>query len=282
MDAEFTEGFSVPDVEAFRVTLLACGLRADLFAFSSPLEKAECAYPLPHLMDNAAVVETANFGAWWDALPQEARKNARRAGKRGVVLRVADFDDEFVVGIKKIYDETPIRQGRRFWHFGKPAERVRSENATYLDKSEFIGAYLNGELIGFLKLVYVGQVGRIMQILALNAHHDKRPMNALVVKAVERCAAKGMEYLVYGRYTYGNKLDSSIAEFKRRMGFRQLDFPRYFLPLTIKGRLAVRMGLQRELIEVLPSQVIAALSSIRSAWLVWRYRHPPSAVPGSK
>ena len=47
----------------------------------------------------------------------------------------------------------------------------------------------------------------ILPILALNAHHDKRPMNALLAKAMEVCVQKGVGWFVYGNYIYGNKKD---------------------------------------------------------------------------
>ena len=96
--------------------------------------------------------------AWWEKLPQEARKNTRRAAKRGVEVKVVPFDDELARGIHKICNETPVRQGRPFWHYGKDFETVKREHATYLERSEFIGAYFENELIGFIKMVYVDRL----------------------------------------------------------------------------------------------------------------------------
>ena len=156
-------------------------------AFARPLPACEPCYPYHFDWDNAAIVRTVDFADWWESLPQETRKNVRRSQRRGVEVRPVVFCDEFVRGISKIYNETPIRQGRRFWHYGKSFEQVKSANATYLDRSEFIGAFLDGKLIGFMKFVVVNNVARIMQILSLDAHTDKRPTNALLAKAVEIC-----------------------------------------------------------------------------------------------
>ena len=175
--------------------------------------------------DNVAAIRTSHFKAWWDALPQEARKNARRAAKRGVEVKPVELDDDLVAGIKHIYDESPLRQGRPFWHYGKSLQRIMADNATYADRSQFVGAYHGDELIGFMKWVCVGDDARIMQVMSLNSHADKRPMNALIVKAAEICHERRINHLFYGRFTYGNKRDTSIGEFKRRMGFEQIDFP---------------------------------------------------------
>src|SRR5262249_4968197 len=154
----------------------------------------------PFELDNMAAIRVSPFQNWWENLPQESRKNVRRAAKRGVIVRVAPFDDEFARGIHKICNEAPVRQGRRFWHYGKDFETVRREHATYLERSEFIGAYWKDELIGFIKMVYVDNNATLFHILAMNKHYDKRPMNALVAKAVEVCDQKKLCYLIYGQF----------------------------------------------------------------------------------
>jgi hypothetical protein len=256
------------DVAERLVAVLRSGcVDADLFAFSGPLDPAAPPLGFPFEADNAAVVGTSNFDAWWSGLPQEARKNARRAARRGVRIETAALDDAFAEKIKCIYDETPVRQDRPFWHYGKSVAMVRRENASYLDRSTILAAYHGDELIGFMKWVQVGDVARIMQILASTAHYDKRPMNALIAKAVEICSGRKTRYLVYGKFTYGNKVDSTIAEFKRRMGFTQLDFPRYHVALNTKGRLALKLGLHRTLADALPAWIIEPLRALRSRCL---------------
>ena len=66
--------------------------------------------------DNAAAIPTASFSKWWDGLPQESRKNVRRAGRNGVVVKEVVFDDALVHGIREIYNADPVRQTGRFWH----------------------------------------------------------------------------------------------------------------------------------------------------------------------
>lgn len=266
-DEEWLEAEPVAEPQRFVEALRESGLSADIFTFSAPIEGSAVRVDFPFEMDNVAVIRTDDYTAWWEGLPQEARKNTRRAAKRGVEVRAATFDDELVAGIKTMYDETPIRQGRKFWHYGKSLDMVRRDNSSYLDRCEFLGAYFGGELIGFTKYVFAGDTARIMQILCLNAHQDKRTIIALIVKAVERCHQRGVKYLIYGKFTYGQKTDSSIAEFKRRLGFEQLEFRRYFVPLTMKGRIAVLLGLHRGWQALLPAEVLQILLELRSWWL---------------
>jgi len=266
-DAAFTEGELVSDPASFIQQLKASGLKADLFTFAQTSAEPQPKHPYPFEWDNAAVAPTADYQAWWERLPQVARKNVRRAGKRGLTVEVVPFDDTLVRGIKDIYDETPVRQGRRFWHYGKDLETVKADNVSYLERAVFIGAYHEGELIGFMKIVYVNTIAIVMQILAKAAHNDKRPMNALIAKAVEVCHQQGMTQLVYSKFTYGKKTDSDIAEFKRRNGFAQVDYPKYFVPVSLRGRVAFALKLHRGVLELLPSGMINSLLSIRSRLL---------------
>ena len=265
-DEELVEGVPVEDPESFITKLKESELKADVFTFAQRPPEITPKYEYHFEWDNWAAVPTTCFKDWWEnRLPQESRKNVRRAAKRGVVVRVVPFDDELVRGIQGIYNETPIRQEKRFWHFGKDIETLRRELATYLDRSQFIGAYWNEELIGFLKMVYVGRVATLFHIISMNEHYDKRPMNALIAKAVEFCEQKGISHFIYGQFVYGNKHQSSLLEFKRRNGFERINFPRYYIPLTVKGRLFVRLKLYKGVGGLVPEPILQTVLSCR-AW----------------
>lgn len=267
-DEEWLDGYPVLERPSeFISSLKASGLPADIFAFWGRIDDPSEDLGFPFEIDNVAAIRTDDFKSWWDGLPQEARKNTRRAVKRGVDVRPAEYDERMVAGIKAIYDETPIRQGRRFWHYGKDIDVVRRENGTYLDRSEFLGAYLGDQLIGFIKYVFVNDAARIMQILSFNAHQDKRPMIALIAKAAERCHERGVRYLIYGKLNYGRKKGSSIAEFKKRLGFEQIPLRRYYVPLTYSGRVAMSLGAHKDWHERLPTPAINFLLSLRKWWL---------------
>jgi hypothetical protein len=255
----------IENPDAFVVMLQDSGLKADVFTFAEPLpytkprHQAECLE-----WDNIAAAPCADFKAWWESLPQESRKNVRRSQKRGVSVRAVEFNDDLVRGIKALYDETPYRQGRRFIHFGKDFATVQRENSSYVERSQFVGAFLNDELIGFIKMVFTGTSARIMQILSKNAHFDKNPANALIAAAMDVCSKRQATHFIYGQYVYGNKHNSSITEFKRRNGFQQIFLPRYYIPMTAKGRAALSLGLHRGFSSMLPERAITFLLDSRS------------------
>jgi hypothetical protein len=277
-DELFLEGEPVSDPEFFVREIKARKLRADVFAFSQKLTDNEAKYRYPREWDNAAAVTLNSYETWWERIPQESRKNVRRASKRGVIVKSVELNDEFIQGVMEIYNESPIRQGMRFWHYGKDFATVKMETATFPDNSEFIGAYFHCELIGFIKVVYLGQIAALMAIVSKNSHHDKRPTNALIAKAIAICCSKKCSHLVYGKYTYGNKTDSPLQDFKRRNGFEEVRFPRYHVPLTWKGRIAVKMKLHLGLSGLLPARVIAVLVNLRSRFLTKIMRRRISRV----
>jgi hypothetical protein len=264
-DEEVVEGVPVEDPESFITKLKKSELKADVFTFAQRPREITPKYDYHFEWDNWAAAPTTCFKDWWEnRLPQESRKNVRRAAKRGVTVRVVPFTDDLVKGIQGIYNETPVRQGKRFWHFGKDLETLRRELATYLDRSEFIGAYWNEELIGFLKMVSVNQIAVLFHIISMNEHYDKRPMNALIAKAVEFCEQKGISHFIYGQFIYGNKHQSSLLEFKRRNGFEQIKFPRYYVPLTLRGEVFVRLRLYRGIGGLVPEPILQAGLSCRT------------------
>src|SRR5262245_54818194 len=140
-DEELVEGGSCPNPPAVIATLEASPLKPDLFTFAQRPPETTPRFNLLFEWDNWAVASTLSAQNWWEKLPQESRKNVRRAVKRGVSVRSVPFDAALVRGIQGIYNETPIRQGKKFWHFGKDCETVKMLNETYLERSEFIGAF---------------------------------------------------------------------------------------------------------------------------------------------
>jgi hypothetical protein len=185
-----------------------------------------------------------------------------------VVVREVPYDDAFVQGMSAIYNESPVRQGKPFWHYGKDIESVRRMNGTFLDRSIFLGAFLQDSLIGFVKLVTdeeQGQAG-LMQIVSMIQHRDKAPTNALIAQAVRSCAERKIPYLWYANFAYGKKQSDSLADFKRHNGFQKIDVPRYYVPLTPKGQIALRLNLHRGVRDRVPETLAVVYRRIRSLW----------------
>jgi hypothetical protein len=266
-DENWVAGEVIENPEAALAKIKAEKLKADYFTFPQRLPDIKPRYGYKMEWDNVAAIPLAAYADWWEKrIPQESRKNVRRSAKRGVVVRTVPLDDALIQGITEIYNETPVRQGKPFPKYGQDFQTVKKDVSQILDRSEFICAYYKNELIGFVKLVYLGQVASILSINSKNSHFDKRPTNALMAKAVEVSCEKGMSHLLYGRYAYGNKTSSPLTEFKRRNGFEKVLLPRYYIPLTFKGRIILKLNLHRGLLNLLPGGLLDFLVRLR-AWL---------------
>lgn len=249
-------------------------IRADIFTFIPELPETSSRYEYTFQWDNFAVLPIKTFDQWWmKQIGFKARNKAKQAEKKGIVIREVPFDDTLVRGIWEIYNEVPVRQGRRFLHFGKSLEAVRAMSATFLESSVFIGAFDGDRVVGFAKLTMNDartQAG-LMHILSLISYRDKAPTNGLLVQAVHSCADRGVTRLVYANFAYGKKSRSSLSDFKERNGFQRVDVPHYYVPLTPWGFLAYRLGLHRRLSEQVPESVAAKFRELRSRWYQRRF-----------
>jgi hypothetical protein len=269
------------DPEPVLAELRRAESRIDLFSFLQGLPDTSPKYSYPMEWDNMAVLPVSTFEHWWTKqIGFKARNKAKQAEKKGVVVREVPFDDELARGIWEIYNECPVRQERIFPHYGKSFEAVREMSATFLDSSVFIGAFAGNKLIGFIKLTIDDsrtQAG-IMHIISMILHRDKAPTNALVAQAVRSCADRSIPHLVYAKFAYGKKVQSSLSDFKERNGFQRVDIPRYYVPLTSLGRLALSLGLHRHMADRLPEPVAAKLRDLRSAWYQRKFRLKPETL----
>jgi hypothetical protein len=263
-DEAWLEGQVVDPPGLFIEELKESALDADIFTFSQKIPDVKPRYKYPMQWDNAAAIPITSFQEWWERVSTDMRKDLKRASRRGVIAKTVEFNDEFIQGVVGIHNDAAFRQGTPFAHYGKDFDTVKKEYSTYLDRSEFIGAFYKSEMIGLIKMVYVGELACFMQILSKTSHYDKRPTNALIAKAVEICEQKRKSYLTYGKYYYGNKKKSSLVDFKHRNGFEHILFPRYYVPLTLKGRIAIKLKLHLGLKGILPSSVIAFLVDLRA------------------
>jgi len=248
--------------------------RIDLFTFTQRLPNTKPLFPYPMEWDNFAAIPISTFEEWWTKqLGFKARNKAKQAEKKGLVLREIPFSDELVRGISEIYNECPIRQGRRFPHFGKDVETIHREEATYLESSIFIGAFSGDRLVGFIKILIdeTGTQAGLLNIVSLISERDKAPTNALVASAVKACATRGIVYLTYSNFSYGKKQSDSLSDFKERNAFQRIEIPRYYVPLTMLGQAALRLGLHHRLSERIPEPLAVRFREFRDAWYKRRF-----------
>ena len=245
-------------------------MKADIFTFAQKLPDTVPRHSFYLEWDNLAVIPITTFSDWWDKrINRFKRKAVRDSVKIGMVVKQTELDDDLIMGVVRINNETPVRQGKPFWHFNKSFDEVKSVMSTYPERSIFIGAYFQDELIGAIRMICADRIAHIALFLSMTRHRDKRTGTAMIAKAVEVCAQNGMSYLVYGQYVY-NDYESSLTEFKRQNGFEQILVPRYFIPLTRRGEIAMKLGLHRGFTRRLPKPLLAQLLRWRTRWYARR------------
>jgi hypothetical protein len=243
---------------------------ADIFTFTQLLPDTTPKYDYPMEWVAISALPISSWEHWFTHQIRTAdRKEIKKAAKRGLEIRHIPFTDELVSGITEIFNETPIRQGRPFWHYGKTFDEVKVEAGQDLDRSHFIGAYFNGELIGFHKLI----AGRcfVVPVLCVSSvkHRDKLTDSALISAAVRFCADGAVPYLLYGDWRMG-----SHRHFLERHGFTKILMPRYYIALTARGsiclKLRIHKGWKGFVKGLLPEAIVLDVVTRRSRWYQWR------------
>jgi hypothetical protein len=265
--AEYYDFLEDPDCHLQKLKALETG--ADLFTFLQKIGEYIPRHPYYHEPERLAVLPISTYDNWWkNQINDKTRNMIRKAQKGGVELRACVLNDGFVRAIMEIYNECPMRQGRRFKHYGKDFQTVLNDHATFFERSDFIGAFYGEEMIGFIKLVHGRNASSLMQIISKIAWRDKAPTNALIAKAVDICAKREVPYLHYGIWSR-----RGIGEFKKHHGFLQHDIPRYYVPLSLKGRIALSLSLHRKLADYIPEAAQDRFVYLRNRWNSSRHQN---------
>ena len=240
---------------------------ADVFTFVQEIGDEQRSYSFYNEPTSLAVLSVSTYQKWWDEMGFKARNKVRKGQKSGVELRVIELDQDFAKGVEGIYNETPVKQGRRFYHYGKTADEIKEELSSFLARCILVGAYYQNELVGFMKLFRSKNVLRTIHIIAKVSHRNKCVMDALIAKAVELCAQEKIENLHYGSWSEGG-----VGDFRAKHGFQRVEVPRYFVPLSIRGKLMLRFKLHRPIRDRLPKSWVGPLRDLRAKLNSIRYR----------
>jgi hypothetical protein len=252
--------------------------RVDLFTFWQRVPAITPRFPYHREPEVVAALPLSSYDSWWKhQIDGKTRNLVRKAEKKGVVVRSAELDDSLVQGITRIFNETPIRQGRHFLHYGKKSDRVREEMADRPESSVFIGAYVGDALIGFVKLLLLADYAMMVEIISEIRHRDKAPNNALIAAAVLECTRRRIPFLTYSTWAGG-----TLASFKESNGFEKYALPRYYVPLTVRGRVALSCNLHRGVKLLVPKRVKDQLKDLRRRWYAKDRRSMKASEDGSQ
>ena len=267
----------VGDPEAIIRALKGCPPTPDIFTFWQRLPDTVPLYSYYHEDEALSAIPLQDFRHWWEKqIKSDTRKKAKRSEKRGIEIRAVPLDDTFVRGVMGVFNETPVRRGKPFWHYGKDFETLKEELSMDLERSKFIGAYCEGSLVGLVKLVYAeGRFANPGFIISKLEFRKRYVNNALLAKSVELCCNDGVPYLVYTTWRRGTQ-----AEFLIRNGFEKTLVPRYWIPLTTKGAVAIKLGFHRNIRRYIPDSLFIALLQLRKMFYNKWYKKNGSESDG--
>jgi hypothetical protein len=252
----------VNDPERVVRTLRAGLARIDLLRFWQRIPETEPKFQYYREWRDVAAIPISTYENWWERqITGKTRNIVRKSQKLGVCISEVEFCDELVRGIMGIFNESPIRRGKPFWHYGKDFATVKSELSADLGEAIFIAAHYNNELIGFSKLLIKDRYAMVTLLLDKKSHRDKSLMNGMIAKAVQLCANREIPYITYTLWRRGDH-----GRFQERNGFIRIPVPEYFVPITFKGQLAIGLRLHRGIKGLLPEPVTVRLVNLRSWW----------------
>src|SRR5262249_1771205 len=129
----------VGDPERILEGLRSCKPSPDLFTFWQRLPDTLPLYPYYNEAEALSAIPLKDFDYWWKhQIKSDTRKKTKRAENRGIEIRMVSLDDDLVTGVMGIFDESPVRRGKRFWHYGKDFDTVKEILLRDVATSKFI------------------------------------------------------------------------------------------------------------------------------------------------
>ncbi len=258
---------SVAEPERFIRRLVETRSGADCLTFRQKVGETDARFPYPTEWESLAVIPVSGYEHWLNhQINSGAKRAVKKAANKGVEVKTVTLHESFVEGVTRIINETPIRQGRPYIHYGKGPDFVREEFSRDPDRCTLIGAYLKGELIGFIQLGHGDGWVVPFGMISLVRHRDKSPQNAMLAKTVELCAERKIRYVLYGFWSAGG-----LGDFKRNNGCVEMKVPRYYVPLSVQGRVACRFKLYKGIRTLMPAGMREHALGLRRRWYAMRF-----------
>ena len=218
-------------------------VQTDLFSFWNRDWIQPRTYSYPSVEDNICLLQVTSHAEWFHNLHRKTRNMIRKNLKTQCTVRPLRFCEDTYKRILNIFHETATRQGRTFPNYYMHSfHEVEDKMAPWKDTSCLIGLFLHNELIGFTDLVFVDGYILISHFLSYTRHYDKAPNNRLMSEIVKTAEAEGISNIVYGKMASGN---TGLNRFRLHHGFRRYPVPRYYVAISGKGRVIMKIGINR-------------------------------------
>jgi GNAT superfamily N-acetyltransferase len=191
--------------------------------------------------------EVRSFQYWWTKVGKKTRNMVRKAEKNGVITSAIQPSGMLAKDICRIYNSTQKKQKRRNNDYGKTNQEVLKEITSSPDYV-FIVSCLNNEVVGFSQLVFYLDTVFIKRLLSLENYRDKGINNALLAKAIEISADRGVKKLIFAHWNPWTFPEESLINFAINNGFRLCKVTRYYAPLTWNGKVLIHLLTRKKII----------------------------------
>jgi hypothetical protein len=166
-----------------------------------------------------AIIEVSQgYEHYLKLLNSNARSKIKRAAKKDIVCKEFKWDD-YLDDIYDINTSSNTRQGKEM----SEEYRLYPKKIGIEDEDNFtirhIGAFYNDKLVGYIELYTYGNFCMTNRLLGHKEYLNRYIMNAMFAFCVKYLEVKGTTYLNY--LTIHNKKESSLAQFKTRLGFQE-------------------------------------------------------------
>jgi hypothetical protein len=239
-------------------------IRVDYFQFMQKIPNSKAVFKYYFVYDNLAAIPIESYSQWWSKqINGKTRNMVRKSKKSGIEIKSVNFDKFFVENVHTIFNESPVRQGKKFWHFGKSIEVINRQLSVDSKSHTYLGAFYKNEMIGFAGIRRVDDIGFLGQIISMIKHRDKAPNNALIDHSVLFCEKNNINYLIYDKFDYGKGGSDTLKRFKKDNGFQKYELPKYFLPITSFGKFVCDHKLHLNFTDFIPQPLYNMLRTIR-------------------
>lgn len=266
LDEDYLDG-EIVDLGSLKTFLAGLDSPPWFFRYSTLAHLGACAGGGTFDVDNRSCLRVEDPDYWGKkVVAKDVRESLRRIRREGVEVREMPFNASSCEDISTLFNESPIRQGKRYWHYGKSAAQIQEELSPLASRSLYVGAYHRGRLVGFTQVVRLESIGvlRTVHVLGSLVSRKVRPVTAMIDWMVRYGWENGFQRIVYGKHDYGNASNDSLTAFKSRHGFRSEPLRIDYHCLCPQGAWYLAAGLHRNLREMTPRHLALFLKKARS------------------
>lgn len=178
--------------------------------------------------DPLAMLEVTSLDEYLHFIGGKSRNMVSKAKRLYTFSRIA-FNDH-LAGIEAVARSSPIRQGMPMegW-YTKPVETATPARLCALHADEWYGAFEreSGRMVAFARLEVLNELGILNSILGDRSAGGA--VNGLVAHLVEHSGVCWINYL------YPQARTDTLADFKRRLGFRPMLVPASASPAEVRA-----------------------------------------------